>query len=394
MRSCLAVVSLALMILGAPAWTWAQPSTPPTPAPAPGAAPAEDPGVQAEYDKAFSALVAVDYDAAIAGMNRVAQSARLATTRATASELARLGGELKAKTSAGGPATKTSVVTERERQEDLTAGRTTFISTTTIASLYAGVVLIDLLDQGDDFRASVGIITGATALGFLGSFYGSRDKTITQGMADTYSLGLGLGLGNALLLASPLGMDTSEKFQSFALGGVVAGGVASMLLADNLRPSRAQASVVGTTSTLGIATVGLGLGIVQPNNIDADTVLTLVAVGLDAGAGVGIYLSKGMTWSLSRARRVSLGTFLGALGGWAIGALSTGASFDSSGNRDTRIWATSTLLGIWGGFALTAHLTRNMAPDKSHMVAHEPQRMVLPTMIAGRAPGFAVAGSF
>lgn len=365
----------------------AQPAQPPPPV-------SERPAAQAEYDKAFSALVDGDYDAAIAGMARASQLATLATTRAAANEMRRLAVQLKQRAASGGPATRSPLITARDREADRTAGRTTFITTTTIASMYAGIVLIDLLNQGDDFRASIGVVTAATALGFLGSFYGSRGHTITEGAADTYSLGLGLGLGNALLLALPLDLDTSEQFQSFVLAGSVAGGVAGMYLGDRLRPTRAQAHFVGTTSTLGIASVGLGLGILQPSGIDADTVLLLLAGGLDVGAGAGLYMSQDLDWSLSRARLVGLGTFLGAFAGWATGALLTGAEFDGNGDADARTWASTTLAGMWGGFALTWHLTRDMVPGKRHQIANAQQQFVLPTMVAGTAPGLAIAGSF
>lgn len=346
----------------------------------------------AEYEKAFQALVAGNFDEAIAGLTRVAQRARLATTRAAASELRRLATQQQARGHTAPPATKPGTVTAADREADRTAGRTTFITTTTMASIYAGAVLIDLLDQGDDFRASVALVTGVTAAGFLASFYGTRGKAITEGAADTYSLGVALGLGNALLLAVPVGLDDSEQFNSFALGGLIAGGVTGMYLGDRLQPTRAQAALIGTTSVLGIATVGLGLAIAQPKDISADSVLMLLTGGLDAGAAAGVYASQGLDWSLSRARLVGLGTFLGAFGGWAAGALLTGAKFEDGG-RDARIWASTTLAGMWGGFALTWHLTRNMAPGKRFDLAGN-ERLVVPTMVAGHAPGLSLAGSF
>jgi len=348
--------------------------------------------VKAQYAKAFQALVEGDFDAAISGMTAVAKDARLATTRAAANELLRLAVQLKAKGTQPGAVKPPAAA--RDREADRTAGRTTVVTTTTVASIYAGAVLIDLINAGDDFRASVGIIAGATALGFLGSFYGTRDKSITEGAADTYSLGVGLGLANALLLALPIGLDDSEQFQSFALGGLVAGGVAGMYFGDRVRPTRGQAYFVGTTSTLGIATVGLGLGLVQPSGLDTDTVLLLLTAGLDGGAAAGLYMAQDLDWSLSRARLVGLGTFLGAFAGWATGALLTGANFDENSDSDARTWAGMTMAGMWGGVALAARLTRGMTPSKRHQTGDTAQRMVLPTMIAGKAPGLAFGGSF
>ncbi len=381
----------------------AQP-VPAPPAPAPvESTPAADPApLVALYDSAFAALVAGDFATAIPGLEQVARESVVPDTRAAATALLRLARELAARQitfvarapgAAPTPAEPTGL-THADKVEDRDAGRTTFIVSTTLVSTYSGVVLLDLLDV-NDFRPGILVVVGGTAAGLLGSLYGSRGKTITASMGDAYTLGLGLGVGNGLLLAWPLGLDSNhEHVETFALGAMAAGGAAGMLLADKVKPTQAQVNVTGTMAVLGIATTGLGLGILQPDSLDADSFLLIMAGGLDVGTAVGMSIAPKLDWSLSRARLAYLGAFLGALGGWAAAALATGAE----GDEDTaRVWSAATLGGMWAGFGLAAHFTRHMAPDKRFgaPAAKTARRdvMVTPTLVRD-APGFAISGLF
>ncbi len=405
MRRLIAIAIGALLASAVPTSAAAQPGTDPaqppptTPAAAPPRSPEPPPvrdgsAAQTAYNRAFTAMLRGDLDTAITGFRAAASQSPDPRTRAAAKELLRLALQMKQRgIRVNAPALTISPRDSRRAEEDRVAGRTTLIISSTMASVWAGAVLIDLLNVGDDFRPSVALITGTTAAGVLASYYGSKGRTITEGMADSYTLGLTLGLGNGLLLTSPLGFtDSSAEVQTFAFASLVAGGTAGLLLGDSVRPTRGQVSFVNTTSILGVASTFLGLAIVQPNDLDPDTWLLLTAGGLDVGAGAGMAMAKDLDWSLARARLVGLGAFLGAFAGWATGALLTGASFD--GDNDGRMWASTTLIGMWGGVGLTWHLTRNMRPDwrQSDKAARQPT-IVTPTVI-GTTPGMAVAGSF
>ncbi|HUH01112.1 MAG TPA: hypothetical protein VML75_03895, partial [Kofleriaceae bacterium] len=311
-------ILLTVLLLGSSRLGWAQapdvPTGPDVPA-APPARAADTADVIARYDLAFGALLAGKLELARHGFRDVAARSVEPNRRAAAAELARLTDELVrrgARLQTGGPSVtapppQVKLVSEDDQPD---AGRSSFIVTSTLAGTYAGVVLLDVMDI-DDFRPGVVIITGTTAAGFLGSLYGSRDRHITAAMADAYSLGILFGVGNGLLLASPLGLDgESEEVQSFTLAAMAVGGTVGLVASDRVQPTRAQVGLAGTTGILGIATTGLALGIIQPD-VSSDTVLLLLAGGLDVGAAFGIGLGSSLDWSVSRQRLTSLGAFLG-----------------------------------------------------------------------------------
>lgn len=359
--------------------------------------PQADASVYARYEQSFAALLAGHFDEAIAGFAQVAEEAPDPELRAAARELARLATGLRAErvrfvVDRGAP--EESAPTQ-EVLEGRTAGRTSFVISTTLASVYGGAVLIDLLDVGSDLRPSVGVLLGATGVGFLGSYYGSQGRVITEPMADAYNLGLVLGVGNGLLLAFPLELGSSESVQTFVFGTMAVSGAAGMWLAHEVQPTRAQVAFTSVTSGLGIASTGLGLLIAQPD-VDGSTIPLLLAGGLDAGTALGISLAPRIDWSLSRARLTGLGAFLGALTGWGITALATGTDVDGGGTV-ARLWGAGTLVGMWGGFGLSALLTRGMTPDRGAGVADrgalDAPVMVAPASVPGGF-GLSVGGRF
>lgn len=409
---CFTILALVVTtVLSVPARGIAQPADAPAPAPAddaPAPAPADDAPAPADdapavYDAAFAALLAGHLDAAQRGFSDAAARIADPELRAAARELARLAMTLQeqhirlvAEAGAAPPSAlprEPAATPDYRDAEDRTAGRTSFVISTTLASVYGGIVLVDLLDLSDGFRPTVATVLGATGVGFLGSYYGTRGAHITEAMADAYSAGLGLGVGNALLLAVPLGLnDSSEQFQGVALGGLVLGGAAGLVLADRVRPTRGQVQIATLGSSLGIATTGLGLLITQPDDIETDTLLLLLAGGLDAGLVGGMVMAPRLDWSLSRTRLVSLGGFLGALVGWSGAALLTGTDVDADIGT---LWGVTTLAGLWSGVGLAAHLTRDMAPDRRFQTQGglTSSAMITPAAIPN-GMGLALSGSF
>lgn len=370
------------------------------PAPSPPAAAeiAPDEAIRAAYDGAFAALLAGHFDAAIAGFGQVAASSPDPEQRAAARELQRLALVLSAQRvrfvvelapSAAGPA---GMVEPAKRDwEDPAAGRTSFVISTTLASVYGGVVLMDLLDA-DDAQSGAGLLMTSTALGFLGSYYGSRGRAISEAQADAYSLGLSLGAGNGLLLAFAADLDdTSESVQMLTFGSMVAGGLGGLWLARESRPTRGQVMVTNITATLGFATAGLGLLVLQPDIDDGDAVLWTLVGGLDAGAAIGIAMAPQIEWSLARARLTGLGAFLGGLTAWGSAVLISGT--DIEGSRLGRIWSGSALAGLWAGFGLSAYFTRRMEPDPRYLDRAAAPALMTPTVVPGGL-GLALSGSF
>lgn len=279
-------------------------------------------------------------------------------------------------------------------RDDPDEGRTGIIVSTTLMSIYAGAVFSDLADTGDA-RAITGIVTGTTALGFVASLYGTRGRTIHGGTAEAYSLGMMLGAGNGLLLASPLGADSSEQWNTTILGGVAVTATAGFLYGQTFRPTRGQVSFAGTMATMGLVTTGLGLVVILPD-MDADSVLLTMAAGVDAGAAAGLYFGRDLTWSNGRARLVWLSALLGGMGGFAASVLLFGDEDEAADDGDTkaRMSAAIVIGGAWGGLFLGAHATRNMKPDSRFRVAASSDRMLVPIALPGGGGGLGYVGRF
>lgn len=381
---------------------FAQPQEVPSPPPPIEEAlpPPVDPNAQAQFDAAFDAMTRGDFTNAALGFRAVLASTGDPELRGAASQLGRLaddfarrGGRLSFSEAPGALASGGAVVAISE-DDERDGGRANFVVTTTMASLYSGIVLIDLLDS-DSVQAGTAIVMGSTAVGLLGSVYGTSGRTMTGGMADAWSLGLAVGAGNALLMSGPLGLfeadtNASEKVQTFVLGATWGAATAGLLLADQIQPTRAQVSVTGTFGMMGLASTLLSLAIVQPDDLDGDSFLTITAVGLDVGLGAGAAFASKLDWSLSRARYVSLAAFLGAFAG---GGTSLLLFADSGDDNNGRLAAGITLAGLWGGFFVGRHLTRDMAPDYRFRRPLGATAMVAPTVIRD-APGAAVVGAF
>ena len=200
-------------------------------------------------------------------------------------------------------------------------------------------------------------------MGLLGSYFGTKDVKITGAMGDAYGLGMMFGIANAALLIEPIDHGVNDKDVTTTLlvaGGV--GGVLGLEYASQAAPTRGQVSFASTLGILGIASTGLAIAIAQPD-ADTDHLLVAMAGGMDLGLTAGLVVGRDLDWSVSRGRIVTLGTLLGGLAGAAGGALVVGSNPDSDGGRAI---AAATLLGTWGGFALTTHLTADMRPDRRY----------------------------
>jgi len=378
-----------------------------------GAAQQPPPDEQAQFDAAFDSMLRGDFIAASQGFKALAAIATSSERRASATDMARLADELQARGGkltfgvvpaasgapgappvvAPGPGVPAPGVVAVSEDDAADGGRASFVVTTTMASFYSGFVLLDLMDVSD-IRTGTLVVMGSTAGGVLGSLYGTSGRTMTGGMADAWRLGLFAGVGNALLLSGPLGLydsstNTSEKVNTFVLASGWGLATAGLLIADNIRPTRGQVTVVETFGMMGVASTLLSLAIVQPNDLSGNTFLGITAAGLDGGLAAGAAFGGKLDWSYSRARYVELSAFLGGLTGVGTSLL----LFSDSGSDNTaRLAASITLGGLWGGFLLGTHLTRNMAPDYRFRRT-QATTMITPTSIRN-APGLTLTGTF
>jgi hypothetical protein len=197
------------------------------------------------------------------------------------------------------------------------------------------------------------------------------------------------GVGNAGLLVHPVGLTkSSEQVDTTLLVAGAVGGIAGLAYADQTEPTRGQVSFAGTLGILGLASTGLVFGITQPNMSD-DAYLVAIAGGTDLGLAAGLVVGSDLDWSVSRGRIITLGTLLGGLCGAAAGALIVG---DHPSNDGGRAIAATTLAGVWGGFGLTMHLTRDMRPDRRYATPGTSLSFA-PMPVRGGA-GLSLAGAF
>src|SRR5690606_25129463 len=134
-----------------------------------------------------------------------------------------------------------------------------------------------------------------------------------------------------------------EEWNVTVLGSAALVMGAGLYYGQTAKPTRGQVSFAGTMATMGLATVGLGLVIIQPDIDDGDSVLLAMAGGLDAGAAAGLVLGRDLTWSPGRARLIWLSALLGGLLGGATGILIFGDGESEDGATEARIAATLTL---------------------------------------------------
>jgi hypothetical protein len=319
-----------------------------------------------QFDAAFDAMLRGDFHSASAGFHAVAIAGTPELRRA-ATELARLADSYLSRGShltwsdAPGATHAEGGISEDDVP---TGGRTSFIVSTTLESLYSGIVLIDLLHI-DDVRQGTALLMGTTAAGVVGSVLGTRGRTMTGGMADAWTLGMLTGVTNALLLSQPLGLyrsgsNASEKVQALTLASSWGFATAGLVIADRIRPTRGQVAVMEMFGLMGIGSTSLTLAMIGPDKFDGDSFTTITALGLDGGLTVGAGFAAKLDWSNSRARLVQLSMLLGALAG---GGASVILLSDSGSDNTTRLAAAITLASMWGGFALGVHLTSDMDPD-------------------------------
>lgn len=316
----------------------------------------------ASYDRAFGLLADGHPEQAAPIFEQVAAQSPDPLRAGSARELARLASTLAAKHARYVMGTQDQKLKAELEADDNDDGRTSFITFSTMYGLYAGVVLIDDFDI-TDFRAGIVTVAATTAVGLLGSYFGTKDAKITGAMGDAYGVGMMFGIANAALLFDPIDHNASSQQVTTTLliaGGV--GGVLGLEYASQVAPTRGQVSFASTLGILGIASTGLAIAIAQPD-ADTDHLLVAMAGGMDLGLTAGLVVGRDLDWSVSRGRIVTLGTLLGGLAGAAGGALLVGSNPDNDGGREL---AAATLIGTWGGFALTTHLTADMRPDRRY----------------------------
>lgn len=311
---------------------------------------------------------------ASAAFRLVADHARLAERRAAAMSLSRYAVRLRGLGVNDAP------------EDDPSAGRTTFIVTTTLASFYSGVVLLDILDN-DSTRIGAAILLGTTGVGLTAAIKGSRNLRITEATADAYTIGVLNGFATGGLLSIATDVQSSESIQISMLVGVGIGGTAGFLLGDSFQPTRGQVNFIGTTSLMGLMSAGLCSVMLESASLSGKARSLIFLGGLQLGTIGGAFLAEDVDWSVSRSRLVFLGALVGGLAGGGLVTVVAGSDIDGEGI------AGASLLGLWGGLGLAIFLTEDMTPDRSFRSSGTRSALV-PTFMPNGGAGLAWAGQF
>lgn len=148
---------------------------------------------------------------------------------------------------------------------------------------------------------------------------------------------------------------------SLIWGASTAGAITGGVLGARFGTTPGRASFVSSaglwTGTIG----GMLASALTPNDKASsrdDNGLLLAALGLNVGAGLGVWKSKDVSPTIARVRFIDLG---GLAGGLLAGGLFLAAD---DRNTSERGLLAVTSLGMAGGLGLAFHLTREMEEDR------------------------------
>ncbi len=352
-----------------------------------------EPAMEQSFEDANQALLNNDFDTAISRFETIVSTTKNPELRSAAVALANLARRLRdsgAHITTGSDARRNVLASP-----DQESGRARLVINTTLAAFYSSFALVDILGV-EDLTPITLTVAASTAAGLGISLYATRQSDIHPATASAYSTGLFAGVANGLLIAPTLGIDVdgeygdgevNQNYLLFGLATMVGGGATGYLLSKRYHPTEGQVTTTSMAGLSGFASAGLLLAILQPESIDGDNVAMILALGMDAGLAGGALLTRDLDWSASRANYVALSQFLGALGGFTMGAIISGE------DGDEKVYAGLVLGGIWAGLAGGRYLTRGMRPDAS---LAKPQEFAvsLSPLLGENLQGVALGGRF
>jgi hypothetical protein len=354
----------------------------------------------ARYADARTKLLDGQFDVAAADLEELARVAPDEARRALAAEDATL---------ARTWARKGLVIVRRSdlADESVTAKATDRRTTDEIAVLYTNAVFYGLgtgawlAVQTEPSDAAGGILP---ALAFGGGSAGlvallDSGRGLRYGVPQSITTGLYLGLEEGLVWtlynqASASWRDewSGKTVATVIWGSATLGAVVGGVLGQTYGTTPGRASYVGSTSLWTSTLLGLAMSAVidhSPSESD-DHILLSMALGLNAGALVGVFTARDVSPSVARVRYLDLGAIAGGI--VSAGLFVAGAN----GVRDDqwRAFSAVTGLGIGGGLIVSWMLTRNMPQDRN-----EPSKSVLASVVPSLAPTrggatFTLSGSF
>jgi hypothetical protein len=259
-------------------------------------------------------------------------------------------------------------------------GTGAFVSVHTEPDSPAGVVLPALVLGG----------AGAGAVALVDSGHGLR-YGVPQAIVSGMYLGLGEGITWSLWNQARVDYrdEWSEKtvanviWAGATLGAVGGGVIGSVYGATPGRASYVESTALWSSLVLGL---GVGSAISDEARID-DGALLASAIGLNAGALVGVFTAGQVAPSIARVRFLDLGALAGGL---AVGGLYVSAA---GRNPDVRSAMGLSALGVAAGLSTAWVLTSDMAKD--HGPGRPATAMPIPSGLALRVvPGGATVGAY
>ena len=344
--------------------------------------PEKDPdskAVQQLFQKGLQAIKTGDFEEAAALFEEVARQSQLAERKETATSLSAYAKRLNGLTQ-----------DDPVAMEALSSGRVEFIVTSTLIGAYSGVVVLDVAELGD-VRLGAAVVLLTTGGALTGALFGTRGVGIRAAEGSAYSSGALWGGTTALLTALSLDLGPSEAYQLSTLTGLVGGAFGGFFLARGTQATAGQVSIMTNGGTLGFTTSALSLAYFS--DLEFNNSLYLLG-GLQVGTGVGAWLAYGSDWSASRAALSLTGGGVGALTLWATTALITGGDNSMFNDETTlmRVWLTSSIVGLWGGYGLTAWLTDGMEADPEYEASLSSLQLM--PWVTPESKGIGLVGTF
>lgn len=247
----------------------------------------------------------------------------------------------------------------------LRSGRVEFIVTSTVLGAFAGGVLIDILGIHDG-RLGTAVFLAATGGALTGSLFGSRGMGLREADGNAYTSGALWGLVTTIttfsMLDNVLPDSSAEYMPSIALAGTFAGAASGVVLSHSLQATSGQVTLVGLGGYMGFWTSAMVNSLIPSREGIDDSALrsAIVLTGFQLGTGVGAWAAVDSDWSRTRGIVGGLGASIGAL---------TVSGLSAIVYPHPTLAASSAIVGLWGGFTLTAYLTEDMAMDPEYIPA-------------------------
>ena len=412
MRSIFLPLAATLLLVGATAHADETPApaapaplpAPPTPAPLPAAptaapTPTATPAIgsyRARYVEARESLLAGHFDECRDAFATLAAEAPSESDRLLASEMADICGNLAKKGLA--------FVHQKDLGESNLSAKATGIRTTDeLAILYTNAVLYGVgtgffVGAAVDAKGPAGFVLpmiGTAGVASALIYAADRGKGMPYGVPQSITTGLYLGFEQGLLWT--LWQDANNSYSNrwkentkaaVIWGSATLGALAGGIVGATSTATPGRASWVGSTGLwTGVVAGFAGLAAHGDGRGDDAAFELTAAIGVAAGAGIGLLTAKAVSPSIARVRFLDLGALAGGL---LAGGLYYAAA-DRSSNATA--FSTITALGVLGGLGTAWALTSSMPRDDGPRVKDEAKFSPTIAPTQGGAT-FGVAGMF